>query len=238
VMSVIACVLQAFGYYYEGDFHPNHAYVYITIIINVSVFLSIYFLVLFYLSIRHVLAEYKPIPKFICIKAILFFSFWQSVLIAVLSYFGVIHELDGWSSKDIARELQDTLICAEMFLLSVAHIFVFSHRPYAIKHSHWWSNPTNAGIAITAPVTNFISHVVNQNDLVGDFVTAYSPQNFKDAKVEHDSLLKEYMNELQQEALSQEEPSVAVDLDVLSEDSSVVPIDEGDVWKSSQTDLL
>ena len=35
-----------------------------------------YFLVLFYMSVKEELAPIKPVPKFLCIKAIIFFSFW------------------------------------------------------------------------------------------------------------------------------------------------------------------
>lgn len=38
--------------------------------------MSLYFLVLFYMVTEDHLQPYKPLPKFLCIKAIIFFSFW------------------------------------------------------------------------------------------------------------------------------------------------------------------
>jgi hypothetical protein len=34
----------------------------------------------------------RPLPKFLCVKAIIFFSFWQSVVVALLVSAGVIPE--------------------------------------------------------------------------------------------------------------------------------------------------
>jgi hypothetical protein len=60
-----------------------------------------YFLVLFYLATQEELAPYKPIYKLASIKAILLFSFWQSVVIGALAYFGVIPDnVGGWKKHE------------------------------------------------------------------------------------------------------------------------------------------
>jgi len=73
LMSIIAAVLQATGHYEEGNFRPWYGYVYVTATTFLSVFVSMYFLVWFYFTTQEELAEHKPVAKFICIKAILFF---------------------------------------------------------------------------------------------------------------------------------------------------------------------
>lgn len=47
-----------------------------------------YFLVLFYMATKEELAPIKPVPKFLSIKAIIFFSFWQGVALAVIEKLG------------------------------------------------------------------------------------------------------------------------------------------------------
>ena len=60
-----------------------------------------YFLVLFYLATEEELAPYRPIAKLASIKAILLFSFWQSVLIGILAYFEVIPaNVGGWTKNE------------------------------------------------------------------------------------------------------------------------------------------
>lgn len=92
-----------------------------------------YSLVLFYKAYRNELAPMSPIPKFLCIKAVVFFSFFQSVIISLLIYTGIVQPsffTEKGTAGDVNRGLQDFLICIEMFVAAVAHYFAFSHKPY------------------------------------------------------------------------------------------------------------
>lgn len=51
---------------------------------------SRYCLIQFYMPISGQLAPYKPILKFFAVKAVVFLTFWQSVLLGLLSTIGVI----------------------------------------------------------------------------------------------------------------------------------------------------
>jgi hypothetical protein len=90
----------------EGNFSPHYGYLYITIFDNVSITVSIqsslhclyckvsmYYLVLFYMATKQELQPLKPVPKFLCIKAVIFFSFWQSIVVAGIQKIGVIHDV-------------------------------------------------------------------------------------------------------------------------------------------------
>lgn len=52
-------------------------YLYVTIIYNISVSLSLYALFLFYFSTRELLSPYSPMLKFLMVKSVIFLSFWQ-----------------------------------------------------------------------------------------------------------------------------------------------------------------
>lgn len=134
ITTVISMICELSGVYGESDFSPNVAFPYIIAINNLSQFVAMYCLVLFYRANRTELQPMKPIGKFLCIKAVVFFSFFQGVIINVLVYCGVISTIFDISDSDkvkiISSKLQDFLICIEMFLAAIAHHYSFSYKPY------------------------------------------------------------------------------------------------------------
>ena len=56
---------------------------YLSLLNNLSISLSLYSLILFYLATEERLKPFNPLSKFLCIKAILFFSFWQGCAFAL-----------------------------------------------------------------------------------------------------------------------------------------------------------
>lgn len=92
-----------------------------------------YCLVLFYRALREELSPIKPVGKFLCVKMVVFVSFWQAVFIALLVKAGIISEEHTWDWKSVeavATGLQDFVICVEMFLAAIAHHFSFTYKPY------------------------------------------------------------------------------------------------------------
>lgn len=68
-------ICEVSGVYGEGSFSPNSAFPYLIAVNNVSQFIAMYCLVLFYQANKLELKPMKPVPKFLCIKAVIFFSF-------------------------------------------------------------------------------------------------------------------------------------------------------------------
>ena len=95
-----------------------------------------YCLALVYYNLKEELAGIRPLPKFICIKLVVFFSFWQSVGIALLVRLKVIKENPLWTdynADDVSKGLQDFIICIEMFFAAVGHHYYFSHEEYKVE---------------------------------------------------------------------------------------------------------
>ena len=70
-------------------------------------------------------------PKFLCVKGILFFSFWQSIGISILVAAGAINHLGPYTdSERISVGLTDMLICFEMPLFAIAHLYAFSFKDF------------------------------------------------------------------------------------------------------------
>uniref|UniRef100_A0A1B6G8C3 Transmembrane protein 184C n=1 Tax=Cuerna arida TaxID=1464854 RepID=A0A1B6G8C3_9HEMI len=131
--TAIALLCDLFGVYGEGEFVGNKAFLYIIAVNNCSQFMAMYCLVLFYQANREQLRPMKPIGKFLCIKAVVFFSFFQGVLIAVLVYTDVLSSVlhtDDDATKTMSAKIQNFLLCIEMFLAAIAHHYSFSHKPY------------------------------------------------------------------------------------------------------------
>eukprot|EP01124_Arcella_intermedia_P025509 TRINITY_DN4569_c0_g1_i1.p1 TRINITY_DN4569_c0_g1~~TRINITY_DN4569_c0_g1_i1.p1 ORF type:complete len:222 (-),score=74.95 TRINITY_DN4569_c0_g1_i1:37-630(-) len=168
------------------------------------------------------LKPYSPIAKFICIKAILFFSFWQSVLIAGIAYVGVIPNQYGlWTKDHIARGIQDFIICVEMCILAASHPFVFSYKPYIPDDaSHYFRHKNK----VITPVKHFAKDVVNPKDVVKDIRVAYSPGNVKKARKEH----KEAKRKHKEMKAQQEIDSVVPDTELESkpEEEDSIPQEE------------
>lgn len=78
--ALLAICLDQYDLYNDGSLDYNTGYLYLSIINNFSVTLSLYCLVLFYISTEERLKPFNPFYKFLTVKAVLFFSFWQGCL--------------------------------------------------------------------------------------------------------------------------------------------------------------
>jgi hypothetical protein len=131
--AVLVLILEYYDLYKEGDFSPRGGYLYICIITNTSQCWALYCLIFFYYATKTELAAIRPVGKFLSVKALVFFTWWQSVFISVLYQLDMIphYHSEGWTPEDVAKAIQDYLICIEMFLAAVVHTIVFPHTEYS-----------------------------------------------------------------------------------------------------------
>ncbi|EXC35621.1 hypothetical protein L484_000780 [Morus notabilis] len=123
--AFLAFLLEIFGVYGDGEFKWYYGYPYMAVVLNFSQMWALYCLVQFYNVTHERLQCIKPLAKFISFKAIVFATWWQGLGIALLHEFGVIPK-----EGKLQTALQDFLICIEMAIAAVAHVFVFSAEPY------------------------------------------------------------------------------------------------------------
>jgi hypothetical protein len=125
VCSILMIALQLLGIY------PSWLSWTFTIILNVSVSLALYSLVLFYHVFAKELEPHKPLAKFLCIKGIVFFCFWQGIVLDILAKLGVIKSHHFWLEVDqIEEALRNTLVCVEMVFFSAIQQHAYSVAPY------------------------------------------------------------------------------------------------------------
>lgn len=136
-----AFFLNIFDLYGEGEFDFHYGYPYITIIQNFSQMWALYCLVQFYHVTRDTLQEINPLAKFLCFKAVVFVTWWQGVLIALLFASGIARKwLPGHPSEAqtdmLQTNLQDFIICIEMAIAAVAHHYIYPAVPYRRESKH------------------------------------------------------------------------------------------------------
>ncbi|KAF9327440.1 hypothetical protein BG006_009258, partial [Podila minutissima] len=130
VASILTILLQYYGWYCESSWNPKFGHVWILVINTTAVTVATYFLIMFYFTIREDLKEYEPFYKFMAVKLVVFFSFWQMVLVEGLVYFGYIHATTYWSTTDISVGICAVLIDVEMVFFALMHVKAFSYKPY------------------------------------------------------------------------------------------------------------
>ncbi|WYZ46397.1 hypothetical protein EsH8_IX_000622 [Colletotrichum jinshuiense] len=132
ILAVAAVVMKATGTYQEGYIGIESGYLWSGIIYNVSVTVSLYSLGLFWVCMHNDLLPFRPVPKFLCIKLIIFASYWQGFLLSILVWLGAIPDsVEGYSPDNLAAAIQDALICIEMPAFAIAHWYAFSWHDFA-----------------------------------------------------------------------------------------------------------
>ncbi|RWR90587.1 protein LAZ1 isoform X1 [Cinnamomum micranthum f. kanehirae] len=129
--AILAVFLQAFGVYCEGEFKWGCGYPYMAVVLNFSQSWALYCLVQFYTVTKDELAHIKPLAKFLVFKSIVFLTWWQGVAIALLYALGLFKSpiAQGLQFKS---SVQDFIICIEMGVASIVHLFVFPAKPYSL----------------------------------------------------------------------------------------------------------
>jgi hypothetical protein len=81
MFTIVSVVTEVFGRYCEHSLNPAFAHVWVAGFESASVTVAMFCLVQFYIQLKEKLGDYRPALKIICIKLVIFFSFWQSVCV-------------------------------------------------------------------------------------------------------------------------------------------------------------
>jgi hypothetical protein len=178
-MSIITIGLQSYGLYDDGNWDASKAYLYITLIYNTSISLALYALFLFYFATRDLLQPFDPVLKFFTIKSVIFLSFWQGVLLAILEKLGYILPIcseDGQkidvTPGTISAGYQNFLICIEMLFAAIALRYAFPVSVYA-----GGDVGEGFGRSVTMQsLSNSLKESMNPRDIMTDAIHNFHPQ--------------------------------------------------------------
>ena len=134
-MTIVAVISQAFGRYCLESLHPAFAHIWVMVIEGLCVTVAMYCLIQFYVQLKEDLSEHKPLLKVTAIKLVIFLSFWQTILISFLTSSGAVKASKKFDFPDIKIGIPSMLLCIEMAVFSVFHLWAFPWTVYDVRRS-------------------------------------------------------------------------------------------------------
>lgn len=128
VIYVGILVTSALGVYDVDRISSHSAFVWLGIAYNVSVTLSLYNLAMFWKCLYEELRPFKPWKKFLCVKLIIFASYWQGLLVGMMNWLGAFD--NGMEDGDLDNRIQNGLLCLEMVFFAWMHWTSFPYTDY------------------------------------------------------------------------------------------------------------
>jgi len=119
----LSLILQPFGVYCEGEFKWGCGYPYFAVVLNFSQYWALYCLVEWYTATKDELAHIKPLAKFLSFKSIVFLTWWQGVIIAIMYSLGLVRSPLA-QSLELKSSIQDFIICRDGHSFSCSPVCV------------------------------------------------------------------------------------------------------------------
>ncbi|KAF3388332.1 hypothetical protein F1880_003965 [Penicillium rolfsii] len=169
ILAIASIVMKATDTYEEGYLSIASGYLWTGIVYNLSVTVSLYSLAIFWVCLHNDLTPFRPVPKFLCVKLIIFASYWQGFFLSILQWLGALGNVAGYTPDNLAAAIQDALICYEMPIFAAAHWYAFSWHDYA--------DPTIS--AARLPVKYAVRDAFGPLDLIEDTKMTLRGENYE-----------------------------------------------------------
>lgn len=132
---------ELFHLYDVNDMGIKSPYLWLTILYNFSVTMSLYCLAIFWKILWNDLKPFNPVGKFLCVKLIIFASYWQGVLLGTLSFLGILKKpgppadpLSKQENYDLGLAIQNALLCVELIAFAIGHWMSFSYKYFTVRY--------------------------------------------------------------------------------------------------------
>ncbi|PLB37835.1 OSTA/TMEM184 family protein [Aspergillus candidus] len=170
ILALVSIIMKATGTYQEGYLGISSGYLWTGIVYNISVTVSLYSLANFWVCLHSDLVPFRPVPKFLGVKLIIFASYWQGFFLSILQWLGALSNgVPGYTPDNLAAAIQDALICFEMPIFALAHWHAFSWHDYA--------DPSVS--AARLPVAYALRDAFGARDLVEDTKMTLRGENYE-----------------------------------------------------------
>lgn len=136
LISLLSCVLFFFGLYTPANFTIYNSYLYFSVINNISISLSLYFLLLFNTILTKELEIHKPTQKLLCIKIVIFFTFWQDFIIDLLISYDFIYVGTEITGLYVTETIHDYFMCIELVFIASLHHYSFGYKNIFVENNN------------------------------------------------------------------------------------------------------
>jgi len=142
VLTIIGIICQHFNVLCESaSYNVHFAALYLDLIDFICISIALYGLILFYTLTKEELVGRRPLAKFLSIKLVVIFTFYQTFVFTLLEN-RVIHGTNFWTPTNIADGLNSLAICIEMIFFSAFMMWSFSWTEYRVQpgepHTSIW----------------------------------------------------------------------------------------------------
>ena len=179
IATILTFIFQSLDCYGEGEFRWDKAYPYLAFFMNMSVMHALYCLVKLFHAVNEELRhpiDWHPLGKFLCVKGVVFFTWWQGVIIYYLYAHGIIDDIGSWTGEEVSNGLIDYCVCIEMVAFALAHSYTFTYTEYLPS-------------TVQRAMSSYQSQFDNNGDSTGDSnnstyrppATLDRPMRFRDA---------------------------------------------------------
>ncbi len=150
---------------HETLWDPKYPQFYINMVVNISIFFAFTGLVRFYHVVKNDLKWCSPFSKFLCIKGVVFMTFWQGIVISFIAH--TVYKNDSiengeestFNETEWSKQAQSFLVCLEMFLFAIVHCFVFPTEEWEPGYQEKEKRRIKANFGDTLALRDFVRDV-------------------------------------------------------------------------------
>ncbi|KAF7340775.1 hypothetical protein MSAN_02106100 [Mycena sanguinolenta] len=129
-ISIAGIICEKYNVLCDSEgYNPQFASVYLSAVDFVSISIALYGLLVFFGLTKDELVGRRPLAKFLCIKLIVMFTFYQSFVFTLLEG-NVITATKYWTETNIANGLNALAICIEMVLFALGMWWAYPSSEY------------------------------------------------------------------------------------------------------------
>ncbi|KAG7797467.1 hypothetical protein KL929_002310 [Ogataea haglerorum] len=132
LLYLVILVGSLTGIYDTSSISWGSLYTWTGIAYNLSVTISLYYLAMFWKCLYSELKKFSPWGKFLCVKLIIFASYWQGLMLNVMYWAGLLSTKNSSNLASLTgSQIQNALLCCEMIFFALLHWNSFPYTDFA-----------------------------------------------------------------------------------------------------------